>query len=208
MPQTEQLIDTLKRSLKAHRKTYRDVALALDLSEASVKRLFSEKNLSLQRLDQICGLLEIEISDLVQSMNERSHSLTRLTQEQEKEIAGDLHLLLVTVCVLNRWTMSEIMQAFTLTEPECIRCLARLDRLKLIDLLPGNRVKLRVSSTSPGGRTVRFSDSSRSASKRTSSVAALPTTTNNCWWLTVCCRPIPTPCSSASSNACCEISTN
>lgn len=159
MPQTEQLVDTLKRSLKAQRKTYRDVAAALDLSEASVKRLFSEKNLSLPRLDQICALLEMEISDLVQAMNERAHSLTRLTQEQEREIAGDVQLLLVTVCVLNRWSMAEILQAFTLNEPQCIRCLARLDRLKIIDLLPGNRVKLRVSPNfawRPDGPIQRF----------------------------------------------------
>jgi len=32
------------------------------------------------------------------------------------------------------------------TEFEAIRCLARLDRLKIIDLLPGNRIKLRVSA--------------------------------------------------------------
>ncbi len=39
--QTRQLIDTLKRALKAYRKTYADVALHLWLSEVSIKRLFS-----------------------------------------------------------------------------------------------------------------------------------------------------------------------
>ena len=89
MPQTDQLIDALKRALKAHRMTYRDVARALDLSEASVKRLFSEKTLSLQRLDAICAMMDIEISDLVQSMNERSQGLLQLTEVQEREIASD-----------------------------------------------------------------------------------------------------------------------
>ena len=145
MPQTQQLIETLKFALKAQKKTYAQVAGVLELSEASVKRLFADKNLSLLRLEQICHMLGIEISDLVQMMNQRTHRITQLTREQEDEIAGDRLLLLVTVCALNRWTFAEILGHFVITEVEAIRCLTRLDRLKIIDLLPGNRIKLLIS---------------------------------------------------------------
>lgn len=146
MPQTQQLLDTLKYALKAQKKTYADVAGALELSEASVKRLFAEKNLSLLRLERICQMLGMEISDLVQVMNQRTHRITQLTREQEEEIAGDRLLLLVTVCALNRWTLAEILDYFAIQPVEAIRCLTRLDRLKIIDLLPGNRIKLRISA--------------------------------------------------------------
>ena len=133
MPQTTNLIMTLKRALKAHGKTYADVAEQLKLSEASIKRLFSEQSLSLQRLDQICQLIEIEISDLVQMMNDRgSHHLSGLAREQEQEIANDLELLLVTVCILNRWTLTDLMDYFHLTKTRCINHLAKLDRLRQI----------------------------------------------------------------------------
>lgn len=145
MPQTQQIIETLKHALKAQKKTYVHVADVLDLSEASVKRLFSDKSLSLLRLEQVCQMLGMEISDLVQLMNQRAHHITQLTREQEEDIAGDRLLVLVTVCALNRWTLTEILDYFTITEVEAIRCLARLDRLKIIDLLPGNRIKLRIS---------------------------------------------------------------
>ncbi len=145
MAQTDQLIDTLKRALKAHGKNYRDVAQGLDLSEASVKRLFSDKSFSLKRLEQVCQILDMEISDLVQLMSENSQAVTQLSEEQEAEIAGDIPLILVAICVLNRWTLDDLLEHYELTEPQCIRCLTRLDRLKLIDLLPGNRIKLRVS---------------------------------------------------------------
>jgi DNA-binding Xre family transcriptional regulator len=145
MPQTQQLIDTLKHTLKAHKKTYADVARVWELSEASVKRVFAERNLSLVRLEEACQLVDMEISDLVQLMNQRAHHILQLTQEQEEEIAGDRILLLVTVCALNRWTFAEILQYFKITEPQAIKCLARLDRLKVIDLLPGNRIKLLIS---------------------------------------------------------------
>jgi transcriptional regulator with XRE-family HTH domain len=147
MAQTHQLIDTLKKALKAHGKTYADIAHCLDLSEASVKRLFSEKSFSLKRLDQVCQMMGLEISDLVQQMNEHSNAaaLTELSLEQEQEIAGDLELLLATVCVLNRWTLQEIMDRFQISEPRCISYLTKLDRLRLIELLPKNRVKLLVA---------------------------------------------------------------
>lgn len=145
MPQTQQLIETLKHALRAHKKTYADVAGALDLSEASVKRLFADRNLSLLRLDTICQMLNMEISDLVQLMNQRTQKVTQLTRDQEAEIAGNRILLLVTVCALNRWTLDEILAHFTIKQTEAIHCLARLDRLKIIELLPGNRIKLLIS---------------------------------------------------------------
>jgi predicted nucleotidyltransferase len=48
MSEVTQLITTLKRQLKQQGKTYRDVALALDLSEASVKRLFASESFALE----------------------------------------------------------------------------------------------------------------------------------------------------------------
>lgn len=147
MAQTKLLIDTLKLTLKAHGKTYADISRHLNLSEASVKRLFSERSFSLLRLDEVCQLMNMEISDLVQLMNESNTvNLSGLSVDQEKEIANDLGLLLVTVCVLNRWTMQNIIDHFHFTTPECIGYLAKLDRLKLIELLPKNKVKLRVAA--------------------------------------------------------------
>lgn len=145
MAQTREIIDTLKKALKAQGRTYADVAAAIGLSEASVKRLFARRSFSLARLDQVCQLLGIEISDLIQQMNEQRQSLQQLTVEQEKQLTSDVKLLIVTVCVLNRWTMDDILAWYTISEHECVRHLAKLDRLKIIELLPGNRIKLLVA---------------------------------------------------------------
>ncbi|TVO78330.1 helix-turn-helix domain-containing protein [Sedimenticola selenatireducens] len=147
MSQTIQLIDTLKKVLKAHGKTYADVSSHLGLSEASVKRLFSDKSFSLQRLDQICQLIDLEISDLVKQMEaEAKAPITSLTIEQERELAADVELLLIAVCALNRWTYQQMVSYYQLSETRCIQHLARLDRLKLIELLPKNRIKLLVAT--------------------------------------------------------------
>ncbi len=146
MAQTSLIINTLKKSLKSYGKTYADVAKHLQLSEASVKRMFAQQSLSLQRLDAICGLLEIEISDLIQRANESTAlQIDELSDAQEKELVSDIELLLVTVCVLHNWSLDDMLHYYTLSKARCIQLLTRLDRLKLIELLPNNKIKLRVS---------------------------------------------------------------
>lgn len=146
MAQTLHLINTLKKALKGHGLTYADIAKKIDMSEASIKRMFSEKNFTLKRLEQLCQCMDIEITDLLTLMKEDESNISQLTEMQEKEIVNDLSLLLVTVCVLNRWTLNDIVSRYKITEMECIQYLAKLDRLKIIDLLPKNKIKLLVTS--------------------------------------------------------------
>ncbi len=145
MSQAQQLIATLKRALKSQGKTYAQVATQLRLSEASVKRLFSRGQFTLQRLEAICQMLDMEIADLVQ-MNQQPQRLSELSLEQEQEIVADLELLLVAVCVLNRWSFDELLDYFSFGEHRLINLLMRLNRLQMIELLPGNRLRLRVSA--------------------------------------------------------------
>jgi len=146
MAQTSELIKTLKQALKAHGKTYAAVARELNLTEASVKRLFWQKNFSLERLDQICHMLDMEISDLVQLMTDQQHQLLQLTVEQEQEVTNDVTLLVVAICALNKWTMKDIVAFYDISEGECFRKLAQLNQLKIIELLPHNQIKLRVAA--------------------------------------------------------------
>lgn len=140
MAQTVAIVEVLKRRLKEHGLTYAQVAEALDLSEASVKRLFAEKQFSLRRLDQVCGLMGLEISELVRELKPEPR-IQQLTLEQEQELVSDDRLVLVAMCSLNRWQVSEIHANYDLTETEVIGYVARLDRMGLLELLPGNRTK-------------------------------------------------------------------
>ena len=146
MAETTHIVSTLKRALKSHGLTYREVSQTLSISESSVKRLFSDKDFSLKRLDQICQLMDMEISDLLQQMEQEAHLISQLSLEQETLLVGDLKLLLVAVCVTNRWAFGEILATYSLTEHELIKLLATLDKLKLIELQPNNRVKLLMSA--------------------------------------------------------------
>ncbi len=159
MAQTPALIGTLKKQLKAHGKTYVDVAETLELSEASVKRLFSGENFTLQRLEAVCQLIGIELTELVVLMSQEQPQLMQLTLEQEKHIADDFILLMVALSVINGYTFADLVDHYKLSTTRCIQKLAELDRLKIIDLLPNNRIKLKVSPNFrwlPNGPIQRF----------------------------------------------------
>ena len=145
MPQVHSLFVTLKNELKSKGMTYLDVANHLDLTEASVKRLFSQEDISLRRLDSICQMLEIDLSHLTRTNDTDTRALIVLTEAQEIEIVSDERQLAVSFLVLNGWTYDELLKYFDFDEPELIQRLAKLDRLKLIELLPKNRIKLRVA---------------------------------------------------------------
>lgn len=147
MAQTTSLVEALKRELKARGITYAQVARSIGMSEASVKRMFSQESFTLKRFDEICQFARVDIADLARAAETRKREISQLTLEQEREIVGNRKLFLVAVCALNHCSFEQILDTYDLAEPELVRLLARLDKLKFIELLPGNRIRLLVSRT-------------------------------------------------------------
>ncbi len=147
MAQSGALVDALKRALKAKGITYAAVARTLGLSEPSVKRMFSSRDLTLKRLDRLCELADADLAELARSLEQREHLLARLTTQQEREIVADRKLMLVALCAMNGWTAEQIVSTYTLSVPECTRLLVRLDRIGIIRLLPDNRVRTLLART-------------------------------------------------------------
>ncbi len=144
MSQTDRLIEALKKCLKARGVTYRDVAAGLNLSEATIKRLFSEKTLSLQRLEDICGLLDLNFYDLARLAMNGQDVPSALTVEQEAELAENPGLLVFFYLLLSGRTFESIVADYRISKAEGLQHLLELDKLKLIELHPENRVRLMV----------------------------------------------------------------
>lgn len=159
MARTAALVEVLKQELRARNITYSALARHLGMSEVSVKRMFSLKDFTLSRLDRICEYAGMEVSDLARSLGGQDAVISQLTPEQEQEFVRDLRLMLVAVCVLNHMTFEQIVECYAFTPAECVRLLTRLDRLKFIQLLPNNRIRLLVSRAFawiPDGPIQRF----------------------------------------------------
>lgn len=146
MKQTPLLIATLKKALKANQITYKILADQLNMSESSIKRIFADENFSLARLEQVCSVIDMDISDLVAMMNRDKPRISELTEEQEKMAAADTRLLGIAFLVINGWSYQNILDHYSVTAPDLVHYLVQLDQLRVIDLEPNNRIKLLISS--------------------------------------------------------------
>ena len=151
---TEQLVQALKRVLKKRQITYSELARRIGMSEASVKRLFSQQTFTLARLQEILSAIEIDFFELARLARGEADAPQQLTDAQERALAAEPQLMGVFYLLFNEWQPTEIVARFELTPAALTRSLAQLDRLGLIELLPNNRVKLRTGRhlrLRPGG---------------------------------------------------------
>jgi DNA-binding Xre family transcriptional regulator len=147
MSTTADLVTVLKKELKAARMTYADLAAKLGMAESSVKRMLAKGDMPLSRIDAICRALKLDFADLARRIADTQPLLAELGEAQEKAVVADKKLLLTAICVLSQWTLEQITGSYRLTEAECIKYLAQLDRIGIIELKPLNRYRLKLAKT-------------------------------------------------------------
>ncbi len=140
-----ELTAALKRLLKAQGLTYAALATQLGLSEAAIKRMFSRQTLNLARLEQVCAVLGIGLAELATEARRGQVPLAELSAEAELALVKDPALLLALYLMLNRWRQEDALARYRFTVPEWTALLARLDRMGVLELQPGNRVRLRTA---------------------------------------------------------------
>ena len=159
MSTTADLVLVLKKELKSAQMTYADLAQGLGMAESSVKRMLAKGDMALSRIDAICRVLKLDFAELARRVADAQPLLRELTQEQEKAVVSDKKLLLCAICVLSQWTLEQITSEYRLTEAECIKAFAHLDRLGIIELRPLNRYRLKLAKTfrwRPHGPVMNF----------------------------------------------------
>jgi DNA-binding Xre family transcriptional regulator len=143
--ESARIIDVLKRTLKTRGLTYRDVAGKVNLSEASIKRVFAEETFTLQRLEKICTAIGMTVGELVRMASETHDANSQyLTLEQEQFLAANQALLACFYLLLNGRPSSEIQTRLNLTERELRSLYVKLDDARLAELQPGLKARLRV----------------------------------------------------------------
>ena len=141
------VFDGLRMHLKARNMTYADVARALSISEATVKRIFATRNCTLERLDAICELVQVDLAELARGAPRDDKFINRLTPEQEAELMTDPALFLVAICAIQQMRVEEICAVYNLDEAQCIAHLLRLERIGILELHENNRIRLRLART-------------------------------------------------------------
>jgi DNA-binding Xre family transcriptional regulator len=141
--ETKNLLETLKRCLRARGVTYRKLGRALGLSESSVKRLFSDESFTLSRLERVCSVLEMTVADLVRMANGTRETQTfSLSLEQERILASDASLLALFYLLLNGRSVEAAERRLGLNPRTMRPLLTRLVEAQLIDIDAKRRVHL------------------------------------------------------------------
>ncbi len=142
----EKILSVLKKQLKLQGLTYSQVGVHLGVSASSVKRLFADQSFTYQRLEQLCELIGMDMLQLLEVADEQESRLSKLTWQQEQEIVENPRLLLVGVCLINRCDFEEVLAKYNFEESELFQMFAAYDRFGVIDLLPGNHYRLKIST--------------------------------------------------------------
>lgn len=124
--------------------TYKELGAKLRLSEATVKRMFSRGSFTLQRIEQILEVIDLDLQELARLAREGSPAPAELSVDQEAALAADAQLFSVFWLIQNGGSFEEILAAFSITRAQLTGLFARLDRLKLIRWDPGERARLLV----------------------------------------------------------------
>ncbi len=147
MNQTTQLLNAIKKCLKAKGITYKFLSEKLGLSEASVKRLFSEQSFSLKRIEEVCNILDLNFLELARISMDEDAVPNVLTLDQENDLAGNPKLLVYFYLLLNGREPSSIIADYDFSPEESMKFLLNLDKLRLIDLYPDNKIRFLTERT-------------------------------------------------------------
>lgn len=81
----EIIFQNLKAIMKDKKVSYKDLAKKLDLAESTIKRIFSHKNCSLDKLFEICDAIDISFSELSELVKKNTKLPTvKLSKEVEE----------------------------------------------------------------------------------------------------------------------------
>ncbi len=152
--QVATLVEVLKQLFRARGLRYREIAALLGVTERTVKRWFAGSGLTLEIVEDLCNVLGITFLELCEVAEEDLDTRpARLSRDQEQQLFADLQLAFVFILLTHGWTAPEIQRGCNISEAALVGHLVRLERLRLVELLPGNRVRLLYA------RKIRWADS-------------------------------------------------
>jgi DNA-binding Xre family transcriptional regulator len=140
------IIDSLKALTKTQGMTYKGLAKELSISEVSIKRVFSTYECSLSRLSELCNVLNTSLLEISKLAIKRSQNQNYyLTDEQDKYFSSAPFSFFVFREIYRGKSFKEVQEEFHLEQSEFIKTLNKLEKLKLLELHPNNRIKILIS---------------------------------------------------------------
>jgi transcriptional regulator with XRE-family HTH domain len=147
------LLAALRRALSGAGWTQAQVAAELGVGTATVKRWLHGRGLSFHMLGTLCAMADTTVAELAEASRMTAQQQDKLTLAQEEALTKDTNLSTVFFLILNGWPPSEATDAFHISTDEVESHVQRLERLALIDRLPGGRMRARLRPVHAWQRT-------------------------------------------------------
>lgn len=147
MTDADRLVESLKGILREQGVTYAKLAARIGVSETTVKRAFSRRSFTLDRLQAVCDAVGVSLHDLSRRARVASESeVYRLTTAQERRLVADVGLFYFFWMLVNRHSLASICRRYRISERKRRRWLLELDRMGILELRDGDKFKLAVPS--------------------------------------------------------------
>lgn len=138
MKQSHAIFKLLKNALKVRKKTYKDLAIYLGVSELTVKRMFKDKDCKISRMLEICAFLNVDFYELL-AFEERYNNYPQyLPEATEHALASDPIVFGVFLLIVSSLTTQDIVNVTNFSDVELYKVLRKLENLELIEMGVGN----------------------------------------------------------------------
>lgn len=128
------IFDILKKALKVRRVTYSKLGFEIGLSEASVKRMFSEGDCKLSRLLEICEILQISIDDIFERADRLEQEPQVLSVATEAALAANKSLFSLFILLRESVSEKELEKVFGISENDIFLHARELEKLGLMEI--------------------------------------------------------------------------
>jgi transcriptional regulator with XRE-family HTH domain len=140
------MMDVLQDLLRSRGLRHRDISRRLQVTERTVTRWFSNEGVDTRVIERLCELAQISFFDLCELASKRVEQRScHLTVQQEQALADDELLNYLFAQIVRGWTFEDMLQELELPESYLIAALIRLEKIGIIEFLPGNEIRLRTA---------------------------------------------------------------
>lgn len=137
-----EIFDSLKTALRKRGLTYADLAARMDLSEPTIKRLFSDRDCKMGRLLALCDHAGVSLGDLLDHARRHAPAPLDLPPAVEAELAATPRLFHLFILLRDGVPEVEIMDCIGLSRAEMVRLQLRLEHLGLARTGADGRIRV------------------------------------------------------------------
>lgn len=138
------IFQILRSILKARSMSYAELAARMELSEPTIKRIFAQQDCKLERLLEICEILEVPLTDVLHRAGRVRGRTVKLPVRVEARLAAQPSLFHIFVLLREGIPQHVIEEHYGLSSADMFRLGQELEALGLAQLYPCDRIKITV----------------------------------------------------------------